>query len=130
MCIRDSQLIVRGICCLIPQLKGLSENIVVRSIVDRFLEHARVSIFCNNGAEKMYLASADWMTRNLDRRIEVVFPVYDAAIYQELRGIINLQLADNSKAREINQAQNNAYIHNDQAQFASQTAIYHYIKSR
>jgi len=123
------QLIVRGICCLIPQIKGLSENIEVRSIIDRFLEHARVYIFCNNGQEKMYLASADWMTRNLDRRIEVVFPIYDSDIFQELRKIIELQLADNAKARSINRTQDNAYIHNDRPQLASQRAIYDYLKS-
>ncbi len=123
------QLIVRGICCLIPQVKGLSENIKVRSIIDRFLEHARIYIFGNNGQEKMYLASADWMTRNLDRRIEVVFPIYNAEVYQELRAIVDIQLEDNSKAREINLAQNNAYIHNDKSQIASQNAIYHYLKS-
>ncbi len=76
----------------------------------------------------MYLASADWMTRNLDRRIEVVFPVYDADVYKELRTIIDIQLADNSKAREINLAQNNAYIHNNKSELVSQLAIYDYLK--
>lgn len=104
------QLIVRGICCLIPGEKDLSENIEVISIVDRFLEHARVYIFANGGEEKMYLASADWMTRNLDKRVEVVFPIYDPEIYKELKGIINLQLSDNTKARIINEAQDNPYV--------------------
>ena len=123
------QLIVRGICCLVPQVKGLSENIQVRSIIDRFLEHARVYIFCNNGQEKMYLASADWMTRNLDRRIEIVFPVYASDVYQELRKIIDFQLADNTKARIIDTELNNFYFRNEEPQLACQKAIYHYLKS-
>lgn len=118
------QLIIRGICCLVPQVKDLSENIEVISVIDRFLEHARVYIFGNDGKEKMYLASADWMTRNLDRRVEVVFPVYDPEIYQELRTIIDLQLADNVKGRIINQKQNNPYVKNDKTKIASQKAIY------
>ena len=71
------KLIIRGICCLVPGIKGLSENIEVISIVDRFLEHPRVYIFHNNGDSKYFLSSADWMKRNLSRRIEVAFPVYD-----------------------------------------------------
>lgn len=103
------KIICRGICCLVPGIEGQSEHIEVISIVDRFLEHARVYIFGNDGKEKMYLASADWMTRNLDHRIEVVFPVYDSAIYAELRHIVDLQLKDNVKARIINEEQNNPY---------------------
>ncbi len=101
------QMIIRGICCLVPSVAGLSENIEIISIVDRFLEHARVYIFGNNGEEQMYVASADWMTRNLYKRVEVAFPIDDPALYQELRGIINIQLADNTKARIINEAQDN-----------------------
>ncbi len=71
------KIIVRGICCLLPGVKGLSENIKVISIVDRFLEHARVFIFHNNGDKKYYVASADWMKRNLSRRVEVGFPILD-----------------------------------------------------
>ncbi len=103
------QLIVRGICCLVPGIAGLSENIKVTSIVDRFLEHARVYIFANGGEEIMYTASADWMGRNLDRRIEVVMPIYHPDVYAELRTIIDLQLKDNIKARIINHRQNNRY---------------------
>ncbi|MDQ3290827.1 MAG: polyphosphate kinase 1, partial [Bacteroidota bacterium] len=94
-------LIVRGICCLNPGVKNLSENITVRSIVDRYLEHARVFIFGNNGNEKMYIASADWMTRNLSRRVEVGFPLFDETLRQEVRHLIELQLNDNTKARTI-----------------------------
>lgn len=102
-------MIVRGICCLVPGIQGMSENIEVISIIDRFLEHARVYIFGNGGEEIMYIASADWMTRNLDRRIEIAIPIYDQDVYQELRDTINLQFADNTKARHINPAQSNPY---------------------
>nr|AWJ66336.1 polyphosphate kinase [uncultured bacterium] len=122
------QLIVRGICSLVPGMKGLSENIEVISVIDRFLEHSRVYIFCNGGKEKMYLASADWMTRNLDRRIEVVFPIYDPKIYQELREIIDIQLADNVKARIINPIHSNHYVKNKEAEVRSQMAIYEFLK--
>ena len=89
------KLIIRGICCLVPGVKGWSENIKVISIVDRFLEHARVFIFHNNGEEKIYLSSADWMTRNLSYRVETVFPIYDESIRKELVEIMNMQLSDN-----------------------------------
>ncbi len=92
-------LIVRGICTLVPGKNGTSHNIKVRSIVDRYLEHARVFIFGNNGTEKMYVASADWMTRNLSRRIEVAFPVYDPKFQKKIRDEIDLQLLDTVKAR-------------------------------
>ncbi len=95
------QLIIRGICCIAPGVDGLSEQIEAISIVDRFLEHARVYIFANNGDEQMYIASADWMLRNLSRRVEVAVPIYDPMIYRELRHIIDIQLRDNSKARCI-----------------------------
>jgi polyphosphate kinase len=95
------QLIVRGICSLVPGVKGLSDHITVTSIIDRFLEHARVYIFANNGNETMYLSSADWMTRNLYRRIECAFPIYDEACKAQIKAIINIQLSDNTKARTI-----------------------------
>ena len=102
-------LIIRGFCCLVPGVSGLSENIRVVSIIDRFLEHARVYIFANGGKEKLFLASADMMTRNLDRRVEVVFPIYDELVRSQIRTVIDLQLADNTKARIINAEQTNPY---------------------
>jgi polyphosphate kinase len=92
---------VRGICCLRPGVKGLSETIHVRSIVDRFLEHARIYYFANGGHEEIYLGSADWMKRNLDHRLEILFPIRDAAIRQRLMGILDVYFADNVKAREL-----------------------------
>ncbi len=103
------QMIVRGICCLIPGVKKMSRNIEAISIVDRFLEHGRVYIFHNGGKEKYYLSSADWMVRNLSRRIEVAFPIYDEAIQRELKACMNFQLSDNVKAREIDKNQKNKY---------------------
>ncbi len=100
-------LIIRGICCLIPGIKGMSENIEVISIVDRFLEHARIFIFHNDGDELFYLSSADWMKRNLDRRIEVGFPIYNKKIQGQLRSVLEFQLRDNVKARVINKKLDN-----------------------
>ncbi len=94
-------LIVRGICCLRPGVKGLSENIRVISIIDRFLEHARVFCFENGGEAEYLLASADWMPRNLDRRVETAFPVLDPRLQAQIRSVLDVQLADTVKAREL-----------------------------
>lgn len=122
-------LIIRGMCCLVPGVKGYSENIEIISIIDRFLEHARVWIFGNNGAEKIFLSSADLMARNLDHRVEVGFPILDPLVRSEIRDIINIQLKDNTKAREINQLNNNRYKKNKiKTQNRAQTDIYTYLK--
>jgi polyphosphate kinase len=94
-------LIVRGICCLRPEVPGLSDHIRVISIVDRFLEHARIFYFENGGDGEYLLASADWMPRNLDRRVEIAFPVLDPGLQAQLREILEIQLADTVKARRI-----------------------------
>ncbi len=94
-------LIVRGICCLRPQVPGLSDNIRVISIVDRYLEHARIFFFENAGEVEYLLASADWMPRNLDRRVEIAFPVLDPKLQAQVREILEVQLADTVKARRI-----------------------------
>ena len=93
------RLLVRGICCLRPGIPGVSDNITVSSIVDRYLEHSRIFIFENDGQPKVYLSSADWMSRNLNRRIEVAFPVEDEALKNELIGLMELSLSDNVKRR-------------------------------
>jgi len=103
------QLIVRGICCLVPGVEGFSDNIEATSIVDRFLEHARVFIFHHGGEERIYLSSADLMQRNLSYRIETAFPIYDPALKAEIRDIITLQLEDNVKARCIDAQALNRY---------------------
>jgi polyphosphate kinase len=92
-------LIVRGVCCLRPGIPGVSENIIVRSILDRFLEHSRIFWFRNGGEETVYISSADWMPRNMERRVEIAFPVLDRRARKKLRDILSQYLADNVKAR-------------------------------
>jgi polyphosphate kinase len=94
-------LIVRGICCLRPGLPGISDRIRVISIVGRFLEHSRIFYFHNDGAEDVYIGSADWMPRNLDRRVEAVTPIDDRAIAKDLQEILGILLADNRQAWEL-----------------------------
>jgi polyphosphate kinase len=103
------QLIVRGTCSLVPGVKGVSENIEAVSIVDRYLEHSRFMFFCNGGSERCYISSSDWMTRNLDYRVEVAAPIYDAEVRAELRYYFNLQLRDTTRARVIDEALSNSY---------------------
>jgi polyphosphate kinase len=103
------KIIVRGICCLVPQLPIYSENIEVISIVDRFLEHTRIYIFHNEGRPEMFLSSADWMTRNLYHRIECAFPIYDESLQQEIFQVLKMQWQDNVKARIISPTANNTY---------------------
>lgn len=92
---------VRGICMLVPGVKDLSENITVVSIVDRYLEHSRIFYFQNGGSPELYLSSADWMSRNLDKRIELMFPVLDRTAFKEVRGILNTYFEDNTNAHEL-----------------------------
>lgn len=123
----DVKIIVRGICVLIPGIPGLSENIEAFSIVDKFLEHSRVYVFCNNERPLYYIASADWMQRNLDHRIEVTCPVYDKRIQEELMTMLQIQLNDNCKARTISARQPNQYRHTSaDMKVRAQTAIYQY----
>jgi polyphosphate kinase len=125
------RLIVRGICCLVPGIKGYSENITVVSIIDKFLEHARVFIFGNNEKELMYLSSADLMTRNFEHRVEVGFPVLDKDVKQEIREMIEFQLQDNVKARDINQLNNNKYHKNrSKIKIRAQVQTYNYLKNK
>jgi len=121
------KIIVRGICCLIPGIKNLSENIQAISIVDRFLEHSRVYIFHHNGDKKYFLASADLMKRNLSRRIEVCFPIYDKQIQSFLQKMIDIQWNDNVKARIIDNNQINLYKQNGKEEIRSQYDIYNLI---
>ena len=96
------KMIVRGICCLIPGLPGLSENIEVISIIDKFLEHTRLYVFGNNNDPKIYISSADWMTRNIENRVEVSCPIYDVDIKKELLETFEISWCDNVKARILN----------------------------
>ncbi|WP_416442828.1 polyphosphate kinase 1 [Leeuwenhoekiella sp. A16] len=119
-------MIVRGICCLIPGVEGLSENITIISVVDKFLEHPRVMIFGERGEEEVYISSSDWMTRNLDNRVEVTCPIYDTDIKNEIIETFEISWADNVKAREITQYQDNAYRKTDGPRVRSQFATYDY----
>lgn len=124
-------LIVRGICCLVPGVAGYSENISVISIIDKFLEHARVFIFGNDGKELMYLSSADLMTRNFEHRVEVGFPVLDKDVKQEIREMIEFQLQDNVKARDITKLNNNKYHKNrSKIKIRAQVQTYNYLKNK
>jgi polyphosphate kinase len=95
------RLIIRGICSLVPGIPGLSENIQVISIIDRFLEHARIYVFCNDNDPLYFISSADWMVRNLDRRIEVTCPIYDSSLKKEIDDVLTIQFSDNTKARML-----------------------------
>lgn len=126
-----TEMIVRGICCLVPGIEGQSERIQIRSIVDRFLEHARLYIFHNHGDEKYYLSSADWMNRNLSKRVEVAFPVYDPDVRRELRQILEIQRLDNTKARIIDAEQTNAYVEpGEMEQVRAQISTYEILRSK
>ncbi len=120
------QMIVRGICCLIPGVKGMSENIEVISIVDKFLEHSRIYIFGNNGDQKVYISSADWMTRNIENRVEVSCPIYDENIKKQIIDTFNLSWNDNVKARLLNTSNENEYKIDNKEKVRSQFAIYDY----
>ncbi|AZN40232.1 polyphosphate kinase 1 [Paenibacillus albus] len=114
------ELIVRGVCCLRPGVPGQSENIRVISIVDRFLEHSRIMYFHNGGDEEVYLSSADWMTRNLTRRIELMCPVFDAKLRKTLMNVLRLNLEDNKKARELRSDGNYESVQNELPALRSQ----------
>lgn len=125
----DIQLIIRSMCELMPGVKNLSENIRVTSIVDRFLEHTRVIVFHNQGEPEVFISSADWMTRNLDYRVEVTCPIYDPEIKARLIDILDIQLADNQKARIVDPQQTNKYVsRGNKRKLRSQEEIYKYLK--
>lgn len=122
------RLIIRGMCILKPQIPNLSENIFVTSIVDRFLEHARVYIFENNGVKDTYISSADWMPRNIDNRVEVGVKILDTGIKKIIRDIFTIQSNDNVKARIIDQDLKNNYVQRgNKKKIRSQIAIYDYL---
>ena len=125
------QMIVRGICCLIPGVKGMSENIQVISVVDKFLEHPRVYIFENAGLEKIYISSADFMTRNIENRVEVGVPIYNDNLKHQIIDVFNLTWSDNLKARKINGKIQNEFVKSNKNEIRSQWAIHdYYINNR
>lgn len=125
------KLVIRGICSLIPGVKGMSENIEVISIIDRFLEHARCYIFCNENDPLYFISSADWMVRNIDRRIEVTCPIYDDAIKKEIDDVLEIQFSDNVKARKL--LSNGDYLvdrSNNKQDIRSQYTLHEYYKTK
>lgn len=122
------RMVVRSACCLMAGVKGVSENIAARSIVDMYLEHPRYALFCNGGNESAYIMSADFMVRNFDRRIEVGTPIYDKSIGRTLHDMFEIQWADNCKARDLASGESNEYVHNDSKTIRSQMAMYDYFK--
>lgn len=122
------KMIVRGMCSVIPGLAGVSDNIKIISIVDQFLEHPRVMYFYNSGQKLVYISSADWMTRNLDQRVEVACPIYDAVLKRRIMHTLDLHFKDTTKARIINKEQDNRYVaRGNRRKIRSQIAIYDYL---
>mgnify|MGYP000253237926 CR=1 FL=1 len=124
------QCVIRGICSIVPGVAGLSENIEIRSVVGRFLEHSRVFIFGAPGKEKVIISSADLMTRNLDNRVEVATPIYDEAIKQELIEVFGIYWKDNHKARKITSDLENPYIEHEGEPFSSQRYLREYYENK
>ncbi|EHU4957841.1 polyphosphate kinase 1 [Vibrio parahaemolyticus] len=123
-------MIIRGMCALVPGIEGVSENIRIISIVDRFLEHPRVVITHNDGDPQVYISSADWMTRNIDHRIEVAAPVRDPRLKQRIIDITNIHFTDTVKARLIDKEMSNSYVpRGNRKKVRSQVAIYDYLKN-
>ena len=124
------RLIVRGECCLRPQVAELSENIEVRSIVDKYLEHARVIISCNKGEPRTYILSADMMNRNLDKRVEIAVPILEKYTAKVVRDIFDIQWSDNVKSRDLSSSKKNEYVRNELKPVRSQDEIYEYLRKQ
>ena len=126
----EINLIIRGIFCMVTENVKFDKPIKAASIVDEYLEHARVWIFHNGGKEKIFISSADWMIRNLDHHVEATCPILDESIKKELKDIINIQLRDNVKARWLNNALTNDYVDADGVQVRSQVETYNYLHNK
>ncbi len=124
------QMLVRGICCLVPGVEGVSDNIKVKSVVDKYLEHPRVYIFENSGFPKIYISSADFMTRNIENRVEVACPIYDESLQKQILDTFKISWKDNVKARIINGKVKNSFVQTKRHLFRSQWEIYNYFKER
>lgn len=123
------RMIVRGMCSLVPGVKGVSQNIKAISIVDRFLEHPRVFAFENGGERDVYISSADWMTRNIDNRIEVGAPIRDPRLKDRIMDILEIQFSDRTKARIIDKEMSNTYVkRGNKKKIRSQIETYDFLK--
>ena len=123
------KLLIRGICCLIPAKIGLSENIEVKSVVDKYLEHSRVYVFENAGDIKVFISSADLMTRNIEKRVEVACPIYQDNLKEQILKTLSISDNDNVKTRKINQSVQNEFISNPKIAIRSQWDTYTYFKN-
>jgi len=127
----EIKLIVRGIFCMLSENSKFKRSVTAISIVDEYLEHARVWVFHNNGKEKVYISSADWMVRNLDHRVEATCPITDESIKKELKNILNIQLSDNVKARWLNNELSNEYVSfRGKKKVRSQVETYHFLAKK
>lgn len=128
----DVKLIIRGICCAVTEQKAFKKQIKAISIVDEYLEHARIFVFHNGGKPKVYISSADWMVRNLDHRVEAACPIVDPDIQQELIDMLNIQLSGNVKARILDNEQKNEYVERGPKEpiVRSQMEIYSYMEQK
>jgi polyphosphate kinase len=123
----DIQLVVRGNCSLITGIEGVSENIRINGIIDRYLEHSRIFVFASGGEEKVFIGSADWMPRNLNNRIEVITPVYDPVIKKEMKHIVEDGFKDTMQGRIVDGSGKNLF-REEETPFRSQEALYnHYL---
>jgi polyphosphate kinase len=126
----EVKLIIRGICCMLTEHPKFKDHVTAISIVDEYLEHARVWVFNNKGNPKVYISSADWMVRNLDHRVEVTCPVWDEEIKRELIAILNIQLQDNVKARWLDNNLSNDYVRTTRKKIRSQVETYNYLNKK
>jgi len=128
----EVKMVIRGICCAYTDQKSFKNHMTAISIIDEYLEHARVFVFHNAGKPKVFISSADWMVRNLDHRVETACPVNDAEIQKELIDILNIQLAESVKGRILDNEQSNAYVHHpgSKTKVRSQVAIYQYLRNK
>ncbi|MGC9332282.1 MAG: polyphosphate kinase 1, partial [Bacteroidales bacterium] len=124
------KMIIRSICTLVPGVKEISENIEVFSILDKYLEHARITAFCHGGDTNVFIGSADWMGRNLDNRVEVTAPVRDETLKQELLDMLDIQLRDNTKARIVDGTFSNRFKQNKLPKVRTQWDTYDYLKQK
>jgi polyphosphate kinase len=124
----EIKMVVRGIFCMLTENKKYKHSVQAISIVDEYLEHARVMIFHNDGHEKVFISSADWMVRNIDHRVEVACPVFNKNIQQELKDILKIQLSDNIKARKLDNNLENQYLNpRNTKKIRSQVETYNYL---
>ena len=122
-------LLVRGICCLVPNKTGFSENIIVKSVVDKYLEHSRIYVFENAGDKKVYISSADLMTRNIEKRVEVACPIYQEDLKKQILDTLEISDNDNVKTRIINNLSQNEFVTNSKNKIRSQWDTYSYFKN-